>query len=94
VEDGNAREYGIISSGASSILDTSMADLTWVNNRQTAIKPGQRVLTSGYGGVFPKGILIGIVVDANSVGFGLYTEARVKLAANLGSLEEVWVKLP
>jgi hypothetical protein len=25
------------------------------------------------------------------VDFGLYTEARVKLAANLGALEQVWV---
>jgi rod shape-determining protein MreC len=93
VEDTNLREYGVVASGTASILDPSLVDLTWVNNRQTAIKPGQRVLTSGLGGVFPPGFLIGHVIDANSVGFGLYTEARVKLAANLANLEEVWVIL-
>jgi rod shape-determining protein MreC len=94
VEDGGSRQFGVITSGASSILDASLVDLTWVNNtRQSALKPGQRVLTSGLGGVFPPNILVGHVVDTNSVGFGLYTEARVKLSTDLGNLEEVWVVL-
>lgn len=55
VEDTNLREYGVIASGTASVLDPSLVDLTWVNNRQqTVIKPGQRVLTSGLGGVFPR----------------------------------------
>jgi len=33
-------------------------------------------------------------VDARSVEYGLYTDARVKLNANLGSLEQVWVLFP
>jgi hypothetical protein len=33
------------------------------------------------------------VVDARPVEFGLYTEARVKLSANLGALEQVSVLL-
>jgi rod shape-determining protein MreC len=93
VEDGTARDYGIIESGSASVLDSSLVDLTYVN-RPAASKPGQRVLTSGLGGAFPRGIPIGYIVDTNSVGFGLYMEARVKLGANLDSLEEVWVVLP
>jgi rod shape-determining protein MreC len=58
------------------------------------LKPGQSVITSGLGGVFPKGIPIGKIVDARSVEYGLYTEARVKLNANLGALEQVWVLFP
>jgi hypothetical protein len=34
------------------------------------------------------------VVDSRSVEYGLYTDARVKLNANLGSLEQVWVLFP
>ena len=70
-----------------------MVDLTYVNQPRV-MKAGQRVLTSGLSGAFPKGILIGHIVDTNSVGFGLYTEARVKLGASLDRLEEVWVVLP
>jgi rod shape-determining protein MreC len=58
------------------------------------VKSGQTVVTSGLGGVFPRGIPIGQVLDSRSVEYGLYTEARVKLSANLGSLEQVWVLFP
>jgi rod shape-determining protein MreC len=93
VEEGASGDYGVISSSGANVLNASIVGLTFVN-RQSAIKPGQRVVTSGLGGVFPKGILIGHIVDTNSVGFGLYTEARVKLAANLNNLQEVWVIFP
>lgn len=93
VEEGAAKDYGVISSGSWGVLDMSLVDLTYVN-RPTAVKAGQRVLTSGLGGIFPKGILIGHIVDTNNVGFGLYIEARVKLSANLDNLEEVWVVIP
>jgi rod shape-determining protein MreC len=92
VEQGAAHDYGVISSGSGAVLDSSMVEMTYVN-RPTASKPGQRVRTSGLGEVFPPGILIGQIVDTNSVGFGLYSEARVKLGANLDSLEDVWVLL-
>jgi rod shape-determining protein MreC len=92
VKDGNARDYGVIASGSAGVLDGSLVDLTYVN-RPAASRPGQAVLTSGLGGIFPPGLLIGHIVDTNSVGFGLYMEARVKLGANLDSLEEVWVLL-
>jgi rod shape-determining protein MreC len=88
-----AKDYGVISSSGANLLNPSIVGLTYVN-RQSAITPGQRVVTSGLGGVFPKGILIGHVLDTNSVAFGLYNEARVKLAANLNNLEEVWVLFP
>ncbi|MFA6545895.1 MAG: rod shape-determining protein MreC [Limisphaerales bacterium] len=55
------------------------------------LKPGHQVLTSGLGGVFPAGIRIGEIVDVRNVGFGLYQEARVKLAVNLNALDQVWV---
>ena len=58
------------------------------------LKSGQNVVTSGQGGIYPPGILIGQIVDSRPVEFGLYTEARVKLSANLGGLEQVWVLFP
>jgi len=86
-----AHDIGIIS--ASGPLDTSLVDLTYLSGSAT-LKPGQNVVTSGLGGVFPRGITIGQVVDSRPVEFGLYTEARVKLSANLGALDQVWVLFP
>lgn len=62
--------------------------------RSPSTMPGHRVVTSGLGGVFPSGIPVGQIVDTRSVEGGLYTEARVRLAANLGQLEEIWVMTP
>jgi rod shape-determining protein MreC len=87
VED-PAQDTGILS--ASGPLDSSLADLTYLPG-SADLKPGQQVVTSGIGGVFPKGIPLGQIVDASPVDFGLYSKARVKLSANLGSLEEVFV---
>ena len=55
------------------------------------LKAGQNVFTSGLGGIFPKGIPVGKVYDSQPVEYGLATEARVKLNANLGALEQVSV---
>jgi rod shape-determining protein MreC len=90
VED-TAQDTGILS--ASGPLDSSLADLTYLSSSAN-LKSGQQVVTSGIGGVFPKGLPLGQVVDSRQVEFGLYTEARVKLNVNLGALEEVWVLVP
>jgi rod shape-determining protein MreC len=90
VEDA-AQDTGILS--ASGPLDSSLADLTYLSSSAN-LKSGQQVVTSGIGGVFPKGIPLGQIVDSQQVEFGLYSEARVKLNVNLGALEEVWVLVP
>jgi cell shape-determining protein MreC len=60
----------------------------------SGVAPGQNVVTWGEGGVFPADIPIGTIVDKRTKDYGLSTEARVKLAANLSALEEVWVMMP
>jgi rod shape-determining protein MreC len=89
--ENSARDTGVLL--ASGPLDTSLVQLTYLASSAN-LKSGQNVITSGLGGIFPKGIPIGQIVDSRSVEFGLYTEARVKLNANLGSLEQVWVLFP
>jgi rod shape-determining protein MreC len=79
--------------GAGGPLDDSLVGLSYLSSGAN-LKSGQAVVTSGEGGIFPPGIPIGQIVDAQQVEFGLYTEARVKLNANLGALEEVWVLFP
>jgi len=86
-----SRDIGVLVAGGT--LDTSLVELTYLASSAN-LKPGQTVITSGLGEVFPKGIPIGQIVDSRSVEYGLYTDARVKLNANLGSLEQVWVLFP
>ena len=87
------REHGVIEPTTSSPLDSTIVELGYLS-RNAKLAPGQRVITSGHGGIFPKGIVVGHLVDYHSVDFGLYTQARVKLAVNMNALEEVFVKLP
>lgn len=86
-------DSGIIQADSSSILDPSIVELTFLDG-QSAAKPGLVVMTSGQGGVFPAGIPIGKIIDMGSVGFGMYTEARVKLSANLRHMSQVFVMFP
>jgi rod shape-determining protein MreC len=90
VEDAT-RDMGVVVPNGP--VDTSLVQLTYLPSSAN-VKSGQTVVTSGLGGVFPRGIPIGQVLDSRSVEYGLYTEARVKLSANLGSLEQVWVLFP
>jgi rod shape-determining protein MreC len=83
-----ARDAGVI--GAAGPLEHDLVELGYLP-RSAALKPGDMVETSGLGGIFPDHIPVGTVVDSQMAEFGLYTTARVKLAANLSSLDEVWV---
>ena len=82
------REAGII--GPSGPLDTGLVELATLPPNAN-VKPGQNVVTSGNGGIYPKEIPIGKIVDSHPADYGLSTAARVKLGANLNALEEVWV---
>ena len=86
-----ANDMGVIGPGGP--LDNSLVDLSYLSGNAN-LKPGQQVVTSGEGGIFPPGINVGQIVDSRQAGFGLYTEARVKLSANLGAIEQVWVLFP
>ena len=87
------REGGVIGPAETpDILDPNIVELSYLT-RNTKLEPEQLVYTSNLGGIFPKGILIGRIVDTQTVEHGLYVEARVKLAVNMNQLEEVWVIL-
>jgi rod shape-determining protein MreC len=89
--ENDTRNMGIIESAGP--FDGSLLTLDYLSKDAT-LKPGENVVSSGLGGIFPKGIPIGKIVDSRQVEDGLYTEARVRLAANLSGLEEVWVLFP
>lgn len=82
------RDAGII--GASGPLDRELVEMGYLSGSAN-LKSGQVVRTSGNGGIYPANITVGTVVDSHPAEYGLATVARVKLAANLNALEEVWV---
>ena len=54
----------------------------------------KRLVTSGFGGVFPPGLTLGTIVRADSGNDGLFKSGEVRLDERLGSLTEVTVLVP
>jgi len=79
--ENETRDQGVV--GVSGPFDGSLLELSYLS-RNAIVKPGQSVVTSGEGGIFPKGIPLGKIVDSRPVEYGLYIQARIKLTANLG----------
>jgi rod shape-determining protein MreC len=86
------RDHGVIKESQAT-TDAGIVELTLLQNCPQ-VMPGHRVITSGLGGVFPRGLPVGTLLDTRTAPGGLYTTARVRLSANLNRLDEVWVLLP
>jgi rod shape-determining protein MreC len=93
VGDEKNREQGVIAPASSSPLDNTLVELSYLS-RNSKLSAGQLVVTSGIGGIFPRGIVVGQLADFRSVSYGLYNEALVRLAVKMNRLEDVWVMLP
>ena len=53
------------------------------------IEPGDLLVTSGLGGIFPKGIVIGTVEKVTKEDYGIYQDADVQTSVDLIRFEEV-----
>jgi len=62
--------------------------------KTAAVKVGDRVVSSGLGGIFPKGVLIGSVTEVTRTDQGLFQAIRLQPGADIQRLEEVLVLLP
>lgn len=63
--------------------------------RAARVKPGEAIVTSGMGGIFPKGLLIGRALEARlDAQSGLYQRVEVEPATDFRRLEEVLVLWP
>ena len=58
------------------------------------VKLGDKVISSGMGGVFPKGLVVGVVVDVVKQKQDLFQRITIAPSANLSRLEEVAIVLP
>lgn len=81
-------ETGIII-GGSSTVDHTLVTLSFLSGAGNS-KPGQSVVTSGIG-VFPGGIRVGQLAEEPHMTEQGFAEVTVKLWADPGALDEVWV---
>ena len=82
------REQGIISGERVAGSITPLLNLNFLS-KQADLKPGQKAFTSGVGGVFPSGLLIGSVQSFKTR--ELDGQARLTPAVDLSHLEDVFV---
>lgn len=73
--------------------NVSRADLAKMVNipRDADIQQGDVVVTSGFGGIYPKGILIGEVKGVTNEEGGLLKYAEIQTAVDFNKLEEVFI---
>ncbi len=89
----DTREHGLVSGRKAAWVRQPRLQMTFVD-RNAKIERGQVVITSGFGGVVPKGIVIGATVQARLAEVSeLYQEVEVKPAVDFRRLEEVIVIL-
>ncbi|MFN2508020.1 MAG: rod shape-determining protein MreC [Chthoniobacterales bacterium] len=82
------REQGIVSGERVAGALTPLLDLNFLS-KQANLQPGQKVYTSGMGGVFPSGLLVGTVKEFKMR--ELDSQARLTVAVDLAKLEDVFV---
>ncbi len=83
-----SREQGIVSGERVTSGLTPFLNLNFLS-KQADLKPGQKVYTSGVGGVFPSGLLIGVVKTFRLR--ELDGQAQLTPAVDLSHLEDVFV---
>jgi rod shape-determining protein MreC len=60
-------------------------------DKNAEMKYGDVIVTSGMGGVFPKGVTIGDVVSVAKKRYGIFQEAMIKPRVDFARLEEVYI---
>jgi rod shape-determining protein MreC len=70
---------------------TSSGHLEMFFKREDEVNIGDLVFTSGLGGVYPKGIPIGVIKDLRIDSTGLQKAALIEAVVDFDSLEEVYV---
>ncbi|MCL5074236.1 MAG: rod shape-determining protein MreC [Chloroflexi bacterium] len=79
----------IQSSRANGVVDgqgTPLLTMKYIDQR-LPIKTGDKVITSGVGGVFPAGILVGYVTDVTKKDTAMFQQASVEPAVDLKGLQ-------
>lgn len=84
--------FGIVAGAGISAGSRVSCVMDYIN-KDIPILEGDEVVTSGLGGVFPKGLLLGYVEKVWRDSSGLYQRAEIVPSADLGRLSYVFVVL-
>lgn len=87
VQRPESRVAGIVEGSSSNPLTPRMVNIA----RDADIIKSDKIITSGFGGIYPKGLLVGEVVDVVNEEGGLLKYAVLKPAVDFDRLEEVLV---
>ncbi|KYZ75404.1 rod shape-determining protein MreC [Anaerosporomusa subterranea] len=87
VQRPESRVAGIVEGADAPSLAPRMVNLA----RDADVIKGDKIITSGLGGIYPKGLLIGEVTEVVNAEGGLLKYATLKPAADFDRLEEVQV---
>jgi rod shape-determining protein MreC len=60
-------------------------------DRAEDVQVGDNVITSGLDNIFPKGLMVGHVIEVRRPQFGVVQDATLRLAVDMGKLEDVLV---
>lgn len=82
--------FGIVQGEGMSLRGPSLCRMDFIA-RETAVSPGDEVVSSGLGGVFPPGLLIGYVRQVRQDPAGLYQSAEILPAADFRNLRLVFL---
>ncbi len=87
VQRPQSRAVGIVEGSSSQAFGLRMKNLT----RDGDVIKGDKIMTSGFGGIYPKGLLIGEVTDVADDDGGLLKHAIIRPSVEFTRLEEVFV---
>ena len=87
VQRPQSRAVGIVEGNPSQVSVLRMKNLM----RDGDVIKGDKIMTSGLGGIYPKGLLIGEVTDVVDDDGGLLKTALIRPALDFARLEEVFV---
>ncbi|PKM83782.1 MAG: rod shape-determining protein MreC [Firmicutes bacterium HGW-Firmicutes-13] len=86
----NSREMGIIGFVEGSVELPGYCRMINIS-REANIQKGDVIVSSGLGGVFPPGFVIGCVIEVGQDEYGLLKSALIEPAVSFNRLEEVFV---
>ncbi|MCK5832836.1 rod shape-determining protein MreC [bacterium] len=85
VVDARSRVNGIVSTDARGKIIIENIPV------EADIRRGDSILSSGMGGIFPEGLLVGRVIRVSMPQSGLFMRVEIEPSANLNRLEEVFI---